>query len=666
MDGVQAATQERAGIIGHRKEIDGLRAVAVLSVVFCHAGFSAFAGGFVGVDVFFVISGYLITSIILRELAAGTFSLRRFYERRARRILPALFVVLAVCLPLAWLWLWPSDFRDFAKSLVYVVLFASNIHFFKEIGYFEPDVELRPMLHTWSLGVEEQYYILFPLLLLLAWRLGARRLLMPLAILLLASLGAAQYGLSRFPEATFYLLPTRAWELLVGAVYAVLVAQRHPLSEISSRWQNLVSTAGLGMILTAVFLYSPRTPFPGLAALLPTLGALLVIATATPDTLVGRLLAWRPVLFVGLWSYSIYLWHQPLFAFARYHLESPGLPLMAGLACLTLGLGYLSWRYVEGPLRKPEWQGKRLLGFAVAGIAFFLVVGLIGKHRGDFFKRFAPDYAMQIGVERKLGKNYGLNAECDTPHAGHSCQTAAHPEILLWGDSYAMHLADGILASHPDVSLIQRTENNCAALLGIAPIVAGNIQEAKSCMDFNAAVLNVLEGTPTIRVVVLGGLYFQYLKEGNAILTDDGRVVPAEGPLLLQELRATLRRLGELGVSVVLVAPPPANGIDIGKCLARSVLIGRSLEHCDFTLDEMSQGRRQVYQLLSALASETRIIWLHQLMCPDGRCATHDGDTFLFIDDGHLSREGANLLGQKHDFYRLITGNNELTTQEKP
>jgi hypothetical protein len=484
--------------------------------------------------------------------------------------------------------------------------------------------------------------------------------------LLVASLGAAQFGLARFPEASFYLLPTRAWELLIGAIYAVLVAQRHPLAELSSRWHNPLSAIGLLMILASVFLYSPETPFPGWAALTPTLGALLVIAAATPATLVGRLLAWRPMLLVGLWSYSIYLWHQPVFAFARYHLESPGMPLMATLTGLTLGLGYLSWRYVEGPFRKPVWQGGRLAAFAIAGMTIFLVIGLIGKHRSDVLKRFAPEYETQISVERKLSKNYGLDRECNAANAGRQCQTAEKPEVLLWGDSYAMHLADGIVASRADVRLIQRTESGCAPLHGIAPVIGGNRRTAESCIRFNQEVLAQLKQMPSVRHVVLASLFYQYLEPGNEILTNDGLVLPTGASPALKALRETLAQLREMQVSVVLVAPPPANGLDIGKCLARSILLKRNLDHCDFSVGEMSHGRLEVFQLLSELASETHVIWLHDLMCQQGRCSTHEEGTFFFLDEGHLTRDGSALLGKKHDFYHLFRGGRPVIDREMP
>ena len=219
----------------YRREIDGLRALAVVPVILFHAGFRAFSGGYVGVDVFFVISGYLITSLIIAEKALGTFSLARFYERRARRILPALFVVMAVCIPVAWLCLLPSDMEAFSKSLVAVSVFASNVLFYRESGYFAADAELKPLLHTWSLAVEEQYYVLYPLFLLAAWRFGRKWVVASIAIVALFSLALAQWGAFNSPAATFFLLPTRGWELLAGALIAFYCRSRHsPASSESS------------------------------------------------------------------------------------------------------------------------------------------------------------------------------------------------------------------------------------------------------------------------------------------------------------------------------------------------------------------------------------------------------------------------------------------------
>jgi peptidoglycan/LPS O-acetylase OafA/YrhL len=284
-------------MFGHRREIDGLRALAVVPVILFHAGFEAFSGGFVGVDVFFVISGYLITSIILEQKALGTFSLLDFYERRARRILPALFLIMAVSIPFAWLWLMPSDMKDFSQSLVAVSVFASNILFSQEIGYFNTAAELKPLLHTWSLAVEEQYYVLFPLFMLVMWRFAKRLTVATLVVITALSFALAQWGAYNKPAATFFLLPSRGWEIAIGALVAFYFARYQKL-QLQKPLQEAFSLIGLTLILYAVFAYSKATPFPSAYALVPTLGTALIILCTTPSTIVGRILASKG--FVGV------------------------------------------------------------------------------------------------------------------------------------------------------------------------------------------------------------------------------------------------------------------------------------------------------------------------------------------------------------------------------
>lgn len=331
----------------YRREIDGLRALAVLPVMLFHAGFSGVSGGFVGVDVFFVISGYLITGILISEQAAGTFTLTGFYERRARRILPALFVVLLACLPFAWAWLLPSDLKAFARSLAAAAISLSNVLFWRESGYFDTSSELKPLLHTWSLGVEEQYYMVFPLLLLGLARWRPRWTPYVLWAGAVLSLALAQWAALRQPSLAFYLLPTRGWELLAGALLAYYHSQPIPRLRQAAALNQAGSLLGLAMMAYAMLRFDQHTPFPGVYALLPTLGAVLIIACAQPGTWVGKLLATPVLVSIGLISYSAYLWHQPVLAFARYYLMTQPRPeVMATLLLLVLGLAWLSWRYV--------------------------------------------------------------------------------------------------------------------------------------------------------------------------------------------------------------------------------------------------------------------------------------------------------------------------------
>jgi peptidoglycan/LPS O-acetylase OafA/YrhL len=337
----------------YRPDIDGLRAIAVLSVLFFHADLGC-SGGFVGVDVFFVVSGYLITGLILKDIDAGRFGITQFWERRIRRILPALSIVVLFCLAMGWFFFSPLDYRKLGQSAFAQALLVSNIFFWQtagKAGYFdESSVEITPLLHTWSLAVEEQFYLLFPFLLLACRGFSRRRLARLTLVLGAISLGLSVYCSYYYRVANFYLLPTRAWELLIGAWPAIVLSTRDP-----ARWlKESVSWAGLAAILAAIFLYNRETRFPGITALPPCVGAALIIwANRSSCTSVGKILAWPPLVYIGLISYSLYLWHWPLLAFGRYLVPGPlsvgerGLLLLIGLV-----LAALSLKFVETPFRQ--------------------------------------------------------------------------------------------------------------------------------------------------------------------------------------------------------------------------------------------------------------------------------------------------------------------------
>ena len=375
---VAVALQKSKQVMKYRREIDGLRALAVLPVILFHAGFQTFSGGFVGVDVFFVISGYLITSIILTEKQQGTFTLLGFYERRARRILPALFVVMFACLPFAWLWMLPSDIKDFSKSLVAVSTFASNILFWRESGYFNTAAELKPLLHTWSLAVEEQYYVLFPIFLLITWRLGKRWIVSIFVVVAVISLAVAHWGSFYQPQATFYLLPTRGWELLIGVIIAFYLFAKTDIETTTEKFDKSVSQLGslIGLLLIAcaIFAFDKNTPFPSAYALMPTIGTAFIILFATPQTLVGKFLGSKLLVGVGLISYSAYLWHQPLFAFARHSsISKPSPTLLLSLSIIALTLAYISWKYIEMPFRNRDFLKRPFLFSLLFALATYLL-----------------------------------------------------------------------------------------------------------------------------------------------------------------------------------------------------------------------------------------------------------------------------------------------------
>lgn len=359
----------------YRPEIDGLRTIAVVPVILFHAGVDWAAGGYVGVDVFFVISGFLISQIIFKAMEAGTFSFRDFFERRARRILPALLLVIAATSVLSLLWMPPDKLRDFAQSVVATLLFSSNILFFLESGYWEQASELKPLLHTWSLAIEEQFYIVFPFVAWLLWRKG-NLLVVILVVVFLVSFTASHLLAAVHPEATFYLALTRFWELILGILIAFYIHKggtgpRGVLAEGST-------ILGMALIVLAVALYDDTTPFPSVYALAPTAGAGLVLLAGARSRVAAVVLASPVMVAIGLCSYSLYLWHFPLFALTRIRsLTEPGPEVLVPLAGVAGVLAFLSWKYVETPFRRRDVVGTRQLVVSLSASVFVLGVGFL-------------------------------------------------------------------------------------------------------------------------------------------------------------------------------------------------------------------------------------------------------------------------------------------------
>ncbi|MDB4142971.1 acyltransferase [Akkermansiaceae bacterium] len=446
----------------YRPEIDGLRAIAVLAVVMFHAGFGC-PGGYVGVDVFFVISGFLITSLIWKDLENGKFTFADFWERRARRIVPALVVMTLVTLIVGWFLLLPSDYASLGKASASQAIFAANIHYWLDSGYFTGAAEEKPLLHTWSLAVEEQFYLIVPFLLwggfhFRGWLRSRGAILSLLIVGCVLSLAMSIYGVMHHPSAAFYLLPTRAWELLLGAIVAFL--------PYSNRFHNRrlacesVSFLGLVLILASVFLYTSETPFPGLAAVAPVFGACLLIWSnmrkdGDTKTVVGRVLSLRPVVFIGLISYSLYLWHWPLLAYSKYWTYGPlSWTYRLGMVVLAFILAVCSWRFIETPFRKKIIGGTRKSAFTFAGISLgvvFMISGLIIVS-GGIRERWS-DVVLKY---ESAAKSEGDNEVCEYNGlvkfgAGRAQFVAIGaksevfaPEVLLWGDSHAACLSPAI------------------------------------------------------------------------------------------------------------------------------------------------------------------------------------------------------------------------------
>ena len=395
----------------YRPEIDGLRAIAVVPVLLFHAGVSFLPAGYLGVDIFFVISGYLITSILLKDLNAGDYSLLDFYERRARRILPALFLVIAVSFPFA-VWLMPgTTFDIFLGGARSAVLFIANFHYWSVVDYFLPGAEMQPLVHTWSLAVEEQFYVIFPLLLFLVYAIGGReRWLLFLTLLgCLASLALARWAESNAPLAMFYLTPTRAWELGAGAIAALFLHYPDRLinfeKAVGARIAGALSIAGLTLIVLAMVLYNQFTPIPSFPALTPIIGCVMVILFTRENSLTWRLLSFRLLVGIGLISYSLYLWHQPVFVFYRYW-QMAEIAFLSGalLIAVTVALAYLSWRFVEQPFRsRSRFNRRAVFAAASAGIIGFTIITSVGLSM-----RWSEVRTMRVDVGQFEADKYAL------------------------------------------------------------------------------------------------------------------------------------------------------------------------------------------------------------------------------------------------------------------
>lgn len=450
----------------YRREIDGLRAIAVIPVILFHAGFQAFSGGYAGVDIFFVISGYLITSIILAEKSAGVFTIIKFYERRARRILPALFVVIIFCLPFAWFCLSASDMMEFAESTLAVSTFTSNIFFWRVTGYFDSATELKPLLHTWSLAVEEQYYVFFPLFILVTWRLGRRWLLVILAIAAIASLVLAEWASVAKPAAAFFLLPMRSWEILVGAFiafYFSIISQPVFRRKVSN---EIVSATGLFMICVAIFSFDDSSAFPGLYALVPTIGAAFVILAATPQTLTGKFLSNRLFVGVGLISYSAYLWHQPLLAFARY-IGGEGLnsQLLIPVMLFVFPLAYFTWKYVEIPFRdKTQFSRKEIFVYGGCLSLLFIFFGIVGHLSNGFLFRYPLD-DQYLAALRKSDQGRYVESRFNQLSMIDFDGADKRKKVLVIGDSFAQDLVNAVYESEMS-SQIQLSTRHISAWCG--------------------------------------------------------------------------------------------------------------------------------------------------------------------------------------------------------
>jgi len=632
----------------YRPDVDGLRAVAVLAVVGFHAFPGYFPGGFAGVDVFFVISGFLISTIIVGQVERGTFRIGDFYARRIKRIFPALALVLLACLALGWLLLLPPELEQLGKHVAAGAGFVSNLVLYREAGYFDTSAATKPLLHLWSLGIEEQFYVVWPVMLA-----GARARRVPLVIGLV---GVASFALNlalvhEHASAAFYLPLTRFWELLIGAALAWMTL--HPPEwwpRVQARARGWMAFAGLALMTAGLLLLRAEQAFPGWRALLPTVGTVLLIA-AGPDAFPNRtLLAWRPMVAIGLVSFPLYLWHWPLLTFARI-LEAGTPPARARVIAVivSFALAWLTYRFVEAPIRRRA-PGARSpvpgLGLAVAGL---FALGLATMQARGFPEARGPWNVTNLAdafteadqftpaCRARETALYEPRFEPTLDFCHERRGPSAPIDAVVVGDSHAGRIYSGLLEAS-DLALVNFGRGSCLPFAEYEATNPGSEQSFRCSPTMGLVLARTEELAP--RALVLNGFF---------VRPYDGRVVPRTPRPLESIMRDTLTRVAARIPKIVVVLDVPELPFDPSYCVDRPLRRGEGRGRCPFGRARAVDEPRARYEskLREAATGLPNVVFFDPaaVLCDAATCFAVEDRRLLYDDRHHLSRDGARRVG---------------------
>jgi peptidoglycan/LPS O-acetylase OafA/YrhL len=645
----------------YRPDVDGLRAVAVLAVMLCHAGYSAFAGGFTGVDVFFTISGFVVTTSILGDLASGTFSFKGFYARRTKRLAPALYVMLAATFVFSLLFCFPDDTFHLAKNILSVATMTSNIFLSKQTGYFDAAAADQPLLHTWSLSVEEQFYVVLPVLLYWLHQKARRWLVPAFAVLAVLSFACALVEAHRGTSGAYYFAQNRAFEFLVGTLLALY--EFHRTQADRSRGFDVLFAAGLGMVLLGIFGFSTTSQFPGIGAIVPCGGSLLMIFAGRRSAGLMRILSNRPVVFVGRISYPMYLWHWPLY----YAFRQLGLATTGGYAVAMLiatALSVLTYLYVEGAARHSRMPTRTaLLCFLAIPLAASGALAATGKMTDGFLfaypakirndVRWSGDSLFDMPRGKKCWSQFAVTDE----KACALGDPQSNDKAILWGDSHAYHLVyffDALgKAKHLSIHDVGFT---LCPPIGNEPAKPGDmayLDDHLHCVAHDKAVMNYVMSRPDIRTVFMASAWQNY----QNLSTD-----PDAGPNghgfhpgeLENDLSDTIGKLTAAGKQVVLVNDVPMIPMDLINCdFKNDLLFPMHRRACQFDASIARDQHAPVGAMLRRLKAkypQVEIMHTYDVPCTATVCTLNfDGLPIYRYDDyHHLSAAGSSLLFPKY------------------
>ncbi len=674
------------GIKDYKPQIDGLRALAVIPVILFHAGLEAFEGGFVGVDIFFVISGYLITKLILEDIYNKKFNLNNFYLRRARRLLPALFVVILITIPFSIILMSSNQLIYYSKQIFSVIFFISNLFFWQNSGYFDPESDLQPLLHTWSLAVEEQFYIFFPILLILIVKYFRKKLIFILITIALLSLFLSQIGgnfkinnlSSSFPflvlpfdffwqagSANFYLPFGRVWELLLGSLIAFFIRKKNIKEK---KINNFFSIAGFFLIIISIFFYSKDIQYPSVFTLLPCLGTALIIIYTDKKTLLFKILTYRPIVFLGLVSYSLYLWHQPVFSFSKIYLGTElHVFVIFFLLIVSFILSLFSWRYIEQPFRNKKIINNKnfikILLIFISTLVFLASLMYLGKINS--IKKKLPEAINQSFSVSNNNHCFGLEGSHLKKSEKWYCEVGnnkAAISFIVIGDSHASASIPGfeIAAIKKNTKGIVAGYAGCPGLLSIQSIRPDN--KIKDCLMLSKKIFNYVKEKKIKNIFFVSRWNYYTGDEYNRnefqpITSSDNLFSNKKNSKkdFIKGLEYTIKSYNDIDVKPIFVYQAPLqlydpefvylnaydfnnNKIDLNKLEKFSVNLKKNLDSQKFI--------RKNIQILKKSNYNIKEIDLNDLFCNKVKCLIGNEKNSFYGDNDHLSKEGAKFINK--------------------